>query len=358
MPNNRVTEVDLLRFLAALAVVFFHYSFRGYAADGMSIMPYPLLASVSKYGYLGVQLFFMISGFVILMTASSGAGLRGFVVSRIIRLYPAFWVCCTITFLVTLFIGGSLYVVSLGQYLTNMTLLSGFLGVASVDGAYWSLFVEIQFYALVAIVLILKKIHRAELFINAWLLLTILLEIIPVGKLRYLFIVDYSAFFISGAMFFLIWSKGFSIGRFSTIFLSWIVAVSGSVESLAHFENHYNVTMSRYVVVGIVTVFFFSMFLISMHLTGFVGRCNWLAIGALTYPLYLLHQNIGFMIFNVGYPRFGNHLLLWGSLALILYTTYLINVYVERRYAPRLKKAVNIYFDYLDELKRKWISVR
>ncbi|WOO32781.1 acyltransferase family protein [Diaphorobacter limosus] len=70
MKNTRVNEIDLLRFFAALAVVFFHYSFRGYAADAMSIMPYPLLASLSKYGYLGVELFFMISGFVILMTAA------------------------------------------------------------------------------------------------------------------------------------------------------------------------------------------------------------------------------------------------------------------------------------------------
>ena len=97
MKNTRVNEIDLLRFFAALAVVFFHYSFRGYAADAMSIMPYPLLASLSKYGYLGVELFFMISGFVILMTAANGS-LRSFAISRIVRLYPAFWACCTVTF--------------------------------------------------------------------------------------------------------------------------------------------------------------------------------------------------------------------------------------------------------------------
>ncbi|MDD5250387.1 MAG: hypothetical protein PHY45_15495, partial [Rhodocyclaceae bacterium] len=56
--GTRVNEIDLLRFVAALSVVFFHYSFRGYAADAMSVMPYPLLAPFSKYGYLGVELFF------------------------------------------------------------------------------------------------------------------------------------------------------------------------------------------------------------------------------------------------------------------------------------------------------------
>src|SRR3954467_14113203 len=55
--STRVNEIDLLRFLAALAVVFYHYAFRGYAADNMTVMPYPLLAPAAKYGYLGVDLF-------------------------------------------------------------------------------------------------------------------------------------------------------------------------------------------------------------------------------------------------------------------------------------------------------------
>lgn len=48
MRNTRVNEIDLLRFMAVLAVVFFHYAFRGYAGDARSVMAYPLLASVSK----------------------------------------------------------------------------------------------------------------------------------------------------------------------------------------------------------------------------------------------------------------------------------------------------------------------
>ena len=71
--GHRVGELDLLRFLAALAVVLYHYTFRGFSNGDMSTMPYPLLVPVTKYGSLGVELFFMISGFVILMSASSGS---------------------------------------------------------------------------------------------------------------------------------------------------------------------------------------------------------------------------------------------------------------------------------------------
>ena len=92
--SGRLYELDLLRFIAAFAVLLFHYSFRGYAKDHYTVMPYLSIAPVTKYGYLGVSLFFLISGFVILMTASSGST-RHFVISRLVRLYPAFWVSCT-----------------------------------------------------------------------------------------------------------------------------------------------------------------------------------------------------------------------------------------------------------------------
>ena len=48
--TDRVGELDLLRFSAALMVVLFHYGFRGYAADNLSDMPYPFMAPILKDG--------------------------------------------------------------------------------------------------------------------------------------------------------------------------------------------------------------------------------------------------------------------------------------------------------------------
>lgn len=203
MVGGRVNEIDLLRFLAAMAVVFFHYAFRGYAADGLSPMPYPLLAPIAKYGYLGVELFFLISGFVILMTAADGS-LKNFVVSRFVRLYPAFWACCTLSFVVIVLLGAGTFSASVPQYLVNMTMLSGFVGVSSIDGAYWPLFVEMKFYAMVAVVLLLGRIHQAQRFLVLWLALSIVLEALPSYRLRSLFIVNYSAYFVAGATCYLI----------------------------------------------------------------------------------------------------------------------------------------------------------
>ena len=338
--RDRVNEIDLLRLIAALAVVFFHYAFRGYAADGMSVMPYPWLAPAAKYGFLGVQLFFMISGFVILMTAANG-NLKSFAVSRVVRLYPAFWACCSLTFVMILLIGAPPFGATLKQYLLNMTMLSGFVGVPSIDGVYWSLFIEMKFYALVALVLLLGKIDRAEWFLLGWLLLSFVLEAWPNARLRYWLIIDYSAYFIAGAFCYLIWSKGVSMLRLLVLLLCWVLAGWQTVKGLGDFTRHFNQEISPLLTMLIVSLCFAVMLLVALRKTGAIGLRRWQLAGALTYPLYLLHQNIGFMLFNRAYPAINPHLLLWGTVALMLLLAYGVNRLVERPLAPRMKATLS-----------------
>ena len=93
--RDRLYEIDLLRITAALAVVCYHYTFSGYAGHITSIA-FPALSTAKRYGYLGVDMFFVISGFVVLLSAW-GRRPHQFVISRIVRLYPAYWVAVTIT---------------------------------------------------------------------------------------------------------------------------------------------------------------------------------------------------------------------------------------------------------------------
>ena len=85
--GSRLRVLDLLRFCAALAVVMFH--FVETSAWGTR-RAFPALIDFSMFGVYGVRLFFVISGFVILMSAW-GRTSGQFVVSRIARLYPAYW---------------------------------------------------------------------------------------------------------------------------------------------------------------------------------------------------------------------------------------------------------------------------
>jgi peptidoglycan/LPS O-acetylase OafA/YrhL len=332
MTPGRVNELDLLRFVAALAVVLFHYAFRGHAADAMSAMPYPLLASTFKYGYLALESLFMISGFVISMTVTN-RGLRHFVISRIVRLYPAFWVCCTITFAVTLAIGAPRYSATVGQYLANMTMLSGFVGVPSIDGAYWFLYIELIFYAAVAAALAIGGIHRYPWFLALWLLAEIALEALPIGRHPYRLLADYSVCFIAGAQFFLVWSQGISPTRLIMIGVCLAVALFQAINRLPGFEAHYHTSMNRYVVAGIIAASFLALLLISLRRTGAMGRTRWLLAGAISYPLYLLHQHIGYMIFNALYPAVNSHVIFWGTLAVMMGAAFAVHVFIEKRFA-------------------------
>src|SRR5580692_12667601 len=87
---DRIEELDSLRGIAAMAVVVNHYTHWG-----------PYVARRVPYfwwGLQGVDLFFVISGFVILMTASHGT-LRDFVISRASRLFPGYWFCALFSYL-------------------------------------------------------------------------------------------------------------------------------------------------------------------------------------------------------------------------------------------------------------------
>lgn len=283
------------------------------------------------------------------MTAASGS-LRLFFISRFVRLYPAFWACCTITFATTIAIGWPRYSAHFSQYAMNMTMLSGFIGVPSIDGAYWSLFVEIKFYVLVALILAIGRIHQAQSFLIAWLAASIALQVFPIYKLRYLLIVDYSAYFIAGATCFLIWSQGASLIRIGVMCLSWSLALAQALQGISKFEKLYNTSMDGIVVCGIITLFYLIMLLVSLRRIGFLGRNRWLLAGSLTYPLYLLHQNIGFMVFNMTYPAINPHLLLWGVIIGAIAAAFGVNYFIERKFSAPLKRSLNKAFDYVQSL--------
>jgi peptidoglycan/LPS O-acetylase OafA/YrhL len=339
MRNERLNELDLFRFLAALGVVLYHYAFRGAAADGLTVMKYPALLPALKYGHLGVQFFFIISGFVILMTASRG-GARRFLASRVARLYPAFWTACTLTFLVLLLAGQPLFQVSFSQYLANLTMFGNYLRVEPLDGVYWTLFVEMRFYAWVFLVLALGKIHRAQSLLLVWLAVTVAMRFVHVPVLQFLTIDAYAPYFIGGALLYLIGSRGFSWVRTGALGVAWALSVWYSVRAVPGLEAYYHAPQSRVVTAALVTLFYAVMLLAALGKTGLVGRMNWVALGALTYPLYLLHQNIGYVVFNALYSNVNRHVLFWGMVALMLALSYAVHILVERRLAPRLRRLI------------------
>jgi len=69
-----------------------------------------------------------------------------FVVSRFSRLFPAYWFAIFLTFVITHLLGLPGKLVGIGTAFANMIMLHGFFKVPHVDGVYWTLEVELQFY--------------------------------------------------------------------------------------------------------------------------------------------------------------------------------------------------------------------
>jgi peptidoglycan/LPS O-acetylase OafA/YrhL len=294
----RFAELDGLRAVAMLAVLLFHYLQR-YPADypyGDGLLP------VAQHGWLGVYLFFIISGFVIALTLNCSRSPFEFAVRRIARLLPAMLLCATLTFLVLWWIDTPFtrtYRTGLASFLPSLSFTDPWLwqwlvpGVAYIDGAYWSLFVEIRFYFWAGLIFFLFGRERfLRIFLTGALIAIALYPAFDNGPLHMpallLFFPDHLPFFCIGMIVHALWS-GY---READAIPATILFAGLSIWSVA---SH-----------GIVPAA-----LVALMIAGFmalVWRPHWLAplahpavtlIGACSYSLYLLHQNIGVALISL-----------------------------------------------------------
>jgi peptidoglycan/LPS O-acetylase OafA/YrhL len=342
--RDRLYEIDLLRITAALAVVVYHYTFSGYAGHLTSIA-FPAVSTVTRYGYLGVDMFFTISGFVVLLSAW-GRRPHEFVISRVVRLYPAYWVAVTITAIVAITLSHGLFKVTLAQYVANMTMLNSLPHIANVDVVYWTLWAEIRFY-LIVFVLAWIGITRARVLTMLWLWLaaTAVIEahILPPGVAGAIDVFvqsQWSHYFIAGMALCLIYRTGFSWQLGAVLVIAYGNAVYQAVNFAHLVSDRYHQALHPPIVVAVITVIFIVTTLIALRVTRRFGR-PWFAVaGALTYPLYLVHAYNGFVLFNVFGGAVNRWVLLMAMVIGMGCAAYAIYWLVEVRFAPRLKRAL------------------
>ena len=172
MQNERVNTLDLIRFVAAVAVVLYHYTARYTSNLTSDPELFKSAALFTKYGYLGVNLFFMISGFVILSSAINSNPIN-FLISRATRLYPTFWVSVSVTAIFVFFFEAPSPAIGWIQYLANLTMLNDYLHIENLDGVYWTLQAELKFYGCVFLLLLFGWINQYKKWLTVWLLATI-----------------------------------------------------------------------------------------------------------------------------------------------------------------------------------------
>jgi len=329
--QDYIATLDLLRLAAALAVVMFHYFFRGAAAEGLLAEGYPLAAPFAIYGYLGVNLFFLISGFVIAWSAEN-RGWEQFAVARFVRLYPGFLLCMTITFAVLVLAGTPLLPASFRQYAANLSMFAPALGQPFMDGVYWSIVLELVFYGWVTLALLTGIFPRRKLeLIFIWLAISALNEFfIGSGAARLLFITEFGPFFAAGVLVHHLQSHGRSWAALLLLAAAFALSCSTLGVTQHWMLDHYGAAVSSAHLV-IANVVMHAALIAAVLLRDRVRpSAVTLALGALTYPLYLLHQNIGYLAINAAAPLVGKWLTAFGCMAFLVVASWAIWRYGER----------------------------
>jgi len=297
----RVRELDLFRFVAALAVVLYHYTYNRAVLDTGAAM-YPVLERFTVHGYLGVDLFFMISGFVILWTARARRP-SDFVISRITRLYPEFWISVILSASVF-----AMFPLSAGQRITlpmvfaNLTMVPQLFRQPYVDNVYWTLFVELKFYLLLWLLSVAGQMRRIEPWIFGWLAVaTYCFAYGGPHVFRSLTLHPYGPFFIGGCLFFLVRSDRLTVARAAGLLLCLGLGVVSAVEGMEGFVQAADITSAARIATGVIIVACFASFLlIATRVTDSSIAHRLAFLGALTYPLYLLHNIAKAVMLSIG----------------------------------------------------------
>lgn len=343
----RLRALDGLRLLAALMVVAFHWTGVNRMAEVWNATPQKLMPDlhrVSAYGFLGVQLFFLISGFVICMSCW-GKTPRQYFTSRVVRLMPAYWVAIILTALVVNYAASARNRTHLSKsdILSNFTMLQLPLGVADVDPAYWTLWVELRFYLLFAVIVALGVTYRRVVaFCGIWMILAVVAGKADSALLNLFVMPEYAAYFIAGVAMFLIYRFGANWLLLGIVGFSWLVAQHMLLGTKASYEYGVMHSLNWNVMAGFSLVAFGVMLAVAM---GAFDRIQWkwlTVAGALTYPVYLLHQEIGFALIHWGREHgLAIRVILPAALAIVLLLAWIVHRYAERPLTTLLKRMLD-----------------
>jgi peptidoglycan/LPS O-acetylase OafA/YrhL len=335
--KRRFSELDALRGIAALSVVLFHFTF-GYdnGFNGLSAGKFYF-----KYGYLGVNLFFMISGFVIFMTLEKTKDTMSFVVSRFSRLYPAYWTAIILTVLLTSLLAAPIQkdIFSTRQVLINFTMLQSFFKIKDVDGAYWTLAVELTFYFWMWFIFKIKKLRYIEWFCLAWMAAAVIITAfnIPLKKyLNVIFILNHAPLFMAGILFYLLKKRGTGILLHVFIFTSLLseLYMVYAVKAVINRDGVFDIIPYLAVI-----IFYGTFYLFVYDRLAILSNKVLLFLGGISYSLYLVHENIGYAVMY-WLKQLLNHQAFYIPLTIgvVIFLAYCINIYIEKPAMNMIRK--------------------
>lgn len=303
--NKRFEFIDGMRGIAALMVVFFHLNIAIQNHSGGAI-PY-FLNQLLFHGYLGIQIFFVLSGFVIAYSlrriSMNVSFLVNFFVRRSIRLDPPYWIMILLTLSFAWFANSTFkshleFPFTAIQIFYNLFYLPDLMQVPLIIPVAWTLCIEFQFYIFFALLIMLFQHVKTPYALCVWTLVFIFsllqntpLAILPLKPVT--FIPHWYSFFLGCAT---CWAMLRKIPIKFLFFLYLIVAICSFWTSSPHAMTSLAVALLIYLVSlkdGLHQVLKHSFFQY---------------MGKISYSLYLIHWLVGMKLIDLGYKIANNEL--------------------------------------------------
>lgn len=354
--DEHILGLDILRFFAASIVALFHFTWQ-----------FPSTASAVPYGWIGVQIFFVISGFVIANSASS-SGVWRFVRSRFLRLYPGAWVALVFNVAVLALLPALVWreaglhtELSVKSVLNSFFLLPG----TSVASAYWSLPIEIAFYGLIT--LVLMRFSRLNLYwlaagLTLWsapYLIAFFARVTDLVAMRgidlgygvlNMSLLRHGPFFALGILLFDATRQRPDFKRWAVLILAFSLCLleiyTRSHELARNIAQRFDPLMTTPGMFKLASGVFVGSMALFIASVAFNDRFRFSrgvaaqirAAGLVTYPLYLIHECVGGALLHVlastGLPR---PLAVGAALIGVVGVAYLIAMVLEPALRERLR---------------------
>ncbi len=334
--HERLDNIELLRAFAVLAVMLFHYTARfppDYLRYDSAVWPL-------RYGAMGVELFFIVSGYCIYMTATHCRGLAQFWARRISRLQPAYMAAILITFLVVAHYGlpGRQFIGLTA--LANAVWLNAIGYAPSIDGVYWSLIVEVRLYLFFGLIYFGLK-GRGDPIIW-WTVLCLIGSAIATydrdfARLTHMlgtFMFPYSGFFLIGMLLYRWQSTPHWLKALAIVAYVWGCYMLG--------RNWTELVLS---------LALFPLCKIVLDWKSLWVPAPIVFVGFISYPLYLLHDNVGLVLIREtawAIPSKYGRITLAIAFSLLLAT--LVSLTVEHRFRKLLERPIEGFFNFFISL--------
>jgi len=353
--SRRFLLIDALRGLAALAVVLYHVE-EGRHIEGLSAAMPRFLRVLLEHGGLGVEVFFVLSGFVIAHAMSRHEVTRGYVgrfmLRRSLRLDPPYWASMALGIafgvLSSHLVTGKSYALPGGKEIViHVLYLQDLLGVPPLSSIYWTLCLEIQFYLVFSLLMLVAARLRRRLspeaaFYAVMLPAAIVADIWP-PQLRPFGVpgtfLSHWHLFIAGVLVW--WSATRSTDR-----LARAIAITNLAALLMLAAARADVAL----LVGLIAATLILVAALCGKLSTWLSARPLQWLGAISYSLYLTHNAIAGAAFRLAYRLTGHTLATEALCSVLVVAVSLAFAYLFHRAIERPSLALSHCVDDEDSV--------